>query len=108
MSKPRRVAFSLASGAIAVFLVGLSLIFSGEGRTQQQSQSAKILRRGIPAANQNSNQPTPKELDDAATSIVDLNDVKIVNADRRAKNSRYDGQHLAMCEHDTLLDVVVK
>ncbi len=108
MSKPRRVAFSLTSGGIAVFLVGLLLIFSGEGQTQRQSQSAKILRRGIPAANQNSNQPTPKELDDAATPIVDLNDVKVVNADRLAKNSRYDDHHFVKSELDPRIAEVVK
>lgn len=94
MLRSKPVVCSLVGAVGAVLLVGLFLTFNGRGYAQEkgQKQAATVLRAGPPMPNQTPSQPTTKELDDAATPIVDLNDATAnpVTSDRAAKNARYD------------------
>jgi hypothetical protein len=107
MLRSRRVVFSLACAASAVFLASFLTAFAGKGQTQQQRQTATVLRRGIPATNQNAPQPTAKELDDAATPIVDLNDSTPVGSDRSLKNARWDKHNLVQSDLDPRAAAVI-
>ncbi len=105
----RRSGYALLTGAaVCILSVSLLLAFSGNGQTQtnQQKQTATILRRGAPSMDQ---PPTGKELDDAATPIVDLNDASNpVSSDRRSKNGRYDGHNFVKSELDQRVASAVK
>jgi hypothetical protein len=98
MLNHRRLSYAILTGvAVCILCVSVLLAFSGNGHTQsnQQTQTATILRRGAPSTDQ---PPTAKELDDAATPIVDLYNSGPVDSDRQRKNSRYDGHHFV--EHE--------
>jgi hypothetical protein len=107
MFRSRRVALLLASLAGAVLLASLFIAFGEKGQTQHQGQTATVLRRGTPTASQNPAQPTAKELDDAATPIVDLNDTTPVSSDRTLKNARRDKHNFVQRELDPRAAAVV-
>ena len=109
MVNRRRVIYSLVIGIlVCVLFGGLIAGFSGRGQSQgnQQRQTATILRRGGPSTDQ---PPTPKELDDAATPIVDFTrDSSTVTEDRRQKNRRYDGHGVVKNDIDPQVASVVR
>jgi hypothetical protein len=57
----------------------------------QETLTAEILRPGTPAEAFQEFKPTPRELDDASTPVVDLDAARAVDSERAAKNARYDG-----------------
>lgn len=83
--------FAVIAGiSVAVFLVG----FKGEAQTQSNNKlEAKVLRKD----NSANVQLNKKELDDAATPIVDYDspNAESVSSDRIAKNARYDGRRIS-------------
>lgn len=97
----------LFGAAVCALAGGLLWGSSRNGQTQnnQQDQTVKVLRRGTPSTDK---PPTDKELDDAATPIVDLNDPTPVDSDRRRKNSSYDGHHFVMKEVGLRISEVVR
>jgi hypothetical protein len=107
MLRSRRVVFSLAGGTSVVLLASLFMGFGGGGPAQPQSQTAKVLRRGTPATNQEISQPTAEELDDAATPIVDLNDPTPVSSERALKNAHWDKHDFVRAELDPRAAAVV-
>jgi hypothetical protein len=98
MLKSKPLALSLICIFCFVLVGFLFIIFNEKGQAQQNNQqnkqTATVLRRGAPAANQELKQPTKKELDDAATPVVDYSSLHTepVSSERIAKNARYDGR----------------
>jgi len=107
MFRSRRVALSLTGVAAAVLLASLFIAFGEKGQTQYQGQTATVLRRGTPMANQSPAQPTAKELDDAATPIVDLNDPNPVSTDRASRNAHWDRHDFVKSDLDPRAAAVV-
>jgi hypothetical protein len=87
--------------AIGISAAAFFAVFKGEAQTQQNDNKleAKILRAG----NSIDAELSKKELDDAATPIVDY-DASTANsetANRIAKNGRYDGGNLVKADVGT-------
>jgi lipopolysaccharide export LptBFGC system permease protein LptF len=84
--------FSVLVVAIGISVAAFLVVFKGEAQTQQNDNKleAKVLRKG----NSNDTQLTKKELDDAATPIVDYDNpnAEPASSARFAKNARYDGR----------------
>jgi hypothetical protein len=98
MLKHKRMLYPfLGVGSIAL-LVCLFIALGERGSAGQNNppnkQSAKVLRRGEQAVNQPV-PPSDKELDDAATPVIDLNGTDSnADASRRQKNARHDNQRV--------------
>jgi hypothetical protein len=95
MSKGKRFKYGLM-GAIGLGLLA-GLLTTASVRSQQgpgEPQTATVLRKEHPNGDEKNVQPSGKELDDAATPIVDFGASSPAEADgqgtRRLKNARYD------------------
>jgi hypothetical protein len=102
MSSTKRIGATFVVASSAILLVGLCVNLIGKGQGQQSNKTAKIIRKGAPVIDQGGSQPSPKELDDAATPVVDLNasNPTDLSAERIFKNSRYDRHGLVKSEVD--------
>ncbi|HEX3557863.1 MAG TPA: hypothetical protein VHU19_01575 [Pyrinomonadaceae bacterium] len=102
MLKNKRALYPLVGAGSAALLVCLFIAFGERSSAGQNNlpnkQSAKVLRQGEQAVNQPS-PPSDKELDDAATPVVDLNNPDS-NGDetRRQKNARHDNQRIVQSQ----------
>lgn len=91
MLKNKITLFLVFAVIIGISITAFLSTFKGEAQSQQNNNKieAKILRKG----NSTDTQLTKKELDDAATPIVDYDspNTEPVGSERFAKNARYDG-----------------
>lgn len=80
MFKNNRQAVSMLTTVSAVIIVGLLTVFGGKGRAEQTNRQDRAT------ANPSPSEPSAKQLDDAATPIVDFGKASVV--DRIEKNAR--------------------
>lgn len=101
MLKNKITLFSVLVAVIGISVAAFFVAFKGEAQTQQNNNKldAKVLRK----ADSTSTKPSDKELDDAATPIVDLtsstNDV--ADTKRKEKNKNFNNRHLIDAEFDS-------
>jgi hypothetical protein len=99
MLKNKSIIYVLVGAVSLVLLTGILTTISVRSQQGQTNrQAAKILRRGNPTGNEANSQPTAKELDDAATPIVDLNSTDVADEKRQKKNQRHNHSGLAVAE----------
>jgi hypothetical protein len=97
MSKHKRALYPLLGAGSIALLVCLFIALGERGSAGQNNppnkQNAKVLRRGEQPMNQPTS-PSDKELDDAATPLVDFGGAEGADESRRQKNARFDHQRL--------------
>ena len=82
-------------GAVsAMLLANLFMVFNKKGQAKQNNQQGAPITRQAPSS------PTAKELDDAASPIVDLNSSPAVSPHRLLKNTRHDNRPFVKTEID--------
>lgn len=103
MSKNKDIVYALI-GATSIAL--LAIVVAAISTQSQQGQT----RRQTATGNEVNSQSTAKELDDAATPVVDLlsSYTAAVSSDRLLKNSRYDNQGIVKSEIDPSVANVVR
>lgn len=102
MSKQKRTLYPLLGVGSIALLVCLFIALGERGSAGQNNppnrQSAKVLRRGEQSMNQPAS-PSDKELDDAATPIVDFGGAdRGADESRRQKNARHDNQRIVQSQ----------
>lgn len=101
MSKQKRTLYPIL-GVGSIALLGCLFIALGERGSAGQNnppnkQNAKVLRGGEQPMNQPTS-PSDKELDDAASTLVDFGSAGGADESRRQKNARFDNQRLIQSE----------
>lgn len=94
MSKSRTALYTPLAAASALIFICLLAFLAERGQARQgggQAQTAEILRPGAPTPGAAVSAPTAKELDDAATPVVDLGGTPAADAARASRNARRDG-----------------
>lgn len=98
MPKNKSSVYALIGAVSLLMLTGALMTISVRSQAQGDRQAATVLRAGTPTERQTKAQPTAKELDDAATPIVDLNSTDVADAKRQRKNQRHNHGGLAVAE----------
>src|SRR5437588_10573023 len=98
MLKNKGSVYALVGAVSLVLLTGALTTISVRSQAQGNRQAATVLRAGTPTEKQTKARPTAKELDDAATPIVDLNSTDAADAKRQRKNQRHNHGGLAVAE----------
>lgn len=97
MSKSKKALLLLVAIASGISLVISFVVFTGQAQTQREKLEANVLRKAESKDKPpKDKQLMEKELDDAATPIVDYDAPNKVplSKDRVAKSARYDGRRL--------------
>jgi hypothetical protein len=100
MPKNKGIMYALI-GAVSLVLLTSALTTSSvrsQAQGQAGKQTAKVLRSDARTAEQTNARPTAKELDDAATPVVDLNSAAADNETRQGKNRRHNNGGLEVAE----------
>lgn len=101
MLKNKITLFSILAAVVGISVAVFFVAFKGEAQTQKNSNKleAKVLRKD----NSADTQLNKKELDDAATPIVDydMSDAASATTERIAKNGRYDRGNLVKADIGT-------
>lgn len=101
MLKNKITLFSVLMVAVAISAAIFFVAFKGEAQSQQNNKkmAVKVLRDG----NSTDTQLSKKEIDDAATPIVDYEESSAnpLTENRIAKNGRYDGGNLVKADIGT-------
>src|ERR1700749_3171795 len=90
MPKNKGSVYALIGAVSLVLLTGALTTISVRSQGQGNRQTTTVLRAGTPTEKQTNAQPTGKELDDAATPIVDLNSTDVADSKRQRKNQRHN------------------
>src|SRR2546423_13836552 len=99
MLKKKNIIYALI-GAISLALLTtiLTTISMQSQQAKANGQAENVLRKGSPTGNEGNSQRTTKELDDAATPIVDLNSTDVGNEKRQYQNRRHNHGGLELAE----------